>query len=99
MINCSNCGAPIDLVHTSACTHCGTPISMLDQEQIGRMVEQLRNASDGPKTIDPTLPLRLELEKHHVETLFKTLRADRDTADSPFGLVELGLRAMSRWFI
>ena len=98
-INCSNCGGPIDLVHASACAHCGTAISMLDVPQIGRMVEQLRNASADQPTIDPTLPLRLELEKQHVETLFATLRAGRDTADAPFGLVELGLRALSHWFI
>src|SRR4051794_34096926 len=33
-IACSNCGAPIDLVHTSECAHCGTPVSMLDVKQI-----------------------------------------------------------------
>jgi hypothetical protein len=98
-INCSSCGAPIDLVHGSACAHCGAPVSMLDMAQIGRMIEQLRNASEGPKTIDPTLPLRLELEKRHVDNLFATLRAGRETDDAPSGLVELGLRAMSRWFI
>jgi Zn-finger nucleic acid-binding protein len=98
-INCSNCGGPIDLVHASACAHCGTAISMLDVPQIGRMVEQLRNASADQPTLDPTLPLRLELEKQHVETLFATLRAGRETADAPFGLVELGLRALSHWFI
>ena len=64
-----------------------------------RMVEQLRNASADQPTLDPTLPLRLELEKQHVETLFATLRAGRETADAPFGLVELELRALSHWFI
>jgi Zn-finger nucleic acid-binding protein len=32
-INCSNCGAPIDLMNASTCPHCGTPISVLDMDQ------------------------------------------------------------------
>jgi hypothetical protein len=33
-VNCSNCGAPIDLTLASACAHCSTPLSMLDLNQI-----------------------------------------------------------------
>ena len=96
MLNCSNCGAPIDLVEASACAHYGTPISILDVAQIERTVEQLRAADQGSRAIDPTLSLRLEVEKQHVDALFKTLGADR--ADSGgFGLVELGFRAIWRW--
>ena len=29
-VNCSNCGAPVDLVHGSSCDHCGSPLSMID---------------------------------------------------------------------
>jgi Zn-finger nucleic acid-binding protein len=32
-VNCSNCGAPIDLATSSACTHCGSAISILDMNQ------------------------------------------------------------------
>jgi hypothetical protein len=38
-INCSSCGAPIDLVKASACAQCGAPVSILDVAQIGRMVD------------------------------------------------------------
>jgi len=98
MINCSNCGAPIDLVNRSTCAHCGAPVSILDVAQIGRMVEKLRAEDERRHTIDPTLPFRLELEKQHVETLFARLRADGGAGDSGFGLVELGLRTISSWF-
>ena len=27
-VNCSNCGAPIDLAKTSACGHCGSPLEV-----------------------------------------------------------------------
>src|SRR5919109_1451256 len=35
-VNCSNCGAPVDLGRGSVCAHCGSPLSMLD---LGRASE------------------------------------------------------------
>lgn len=35
VVNCSNCGAPIDLAKDTSCTHCGSPLSMLDMKQRG----------------------------------------------------------------
>lgn len=32
-VNCSNCGAPVDLATGAACAHCGSPLSMLDMAQ------------------------------------------------------------------
>jgi hypothetical protein len=29
-INCTNCGAPIDIARSSTCSHCGTALSMAD---------------------------------------------------------------------
>ena len=29
-VNCSNCGAPIDLAKATVCAHCATPLSTLD---------------------------------------------------------------------
>ncbi len=29
-VNCSNCGAPIDLAKATVCSHCATPLSILD---------------------------------------------------------------------
>lgn len=29
-VNCSNCGAPIDLAEAAVCSHCATPLSILD---------------------------------------------------------------------
>ena len=44
IINCSNCGAPIDLAKGSDCAHCGSPLSMLDMQQAERLIAQLRDA-------------------------------------------------------
>jgi hypothetical protein len=87
MINCSNCGAPIDLVHEAACRHCGTPISTLDLEQISRMANQLQRSSEPRKTID-------------VSSLFEAMKMERErgrTPDGVSGLVEAGLRLLAGW--
>jgi hypothetical protein len=95
MVNCSNCGAPIDLAHASACAHCSTPLSMLDLNQIGAMAEHLRQAEEASKTIDPHLPDRVA----HEHALFQALRAEAAAArPQTNGLVEMGLRALSDWF-
>ncbi|MEO8681259.1 MAG: zinc ribbon domain-containing protein [Vicinamibacterales bacterium] len=46
-INCSNCGAPIDLARDSVCSHCGSPLSILDTSQAGKLIAHLQNA-DAP---------------------------------------------------
>jgi len=43
-VNCSNCGAPVDLARGSACAHCGSPLSMLDLKQASALVELLQKA-------------------------------------------------------
>jgi hypothetical protein len=99
IINCSNCGAPIDLTRTSACAHCSTPLSMLDLNQIEGMAAHLRQADEASRTIDPTLPERMKREKEAVDSLFAALRADPTGArPASSGLVEMGLRLIAKWF-
>jgi hypothetical protein len=98
MINCSNCGAPVDLTSASACAHCRTPLSMLDVNQIAAMAAQLRQADEASRTIDPALPDRMRREQEAVDSLFEALRADGTgtRAASP-GLVEMGMRLVANW--
>src|SRR5688572_3261355 len=72
-INCSNCGAPVDLAKGSDCAHCGSPLSMLDMQQAERLVTQLREADRSDKPIDPALPLALERARRQTERLFEGL--------------------------
>ena len=96
-INCSNCGASIDLTRESGCAHCGSPLSMIDLSHIERVAKELRTADEASKTVDPTLPARVAFEKLEVDALFKRLRADDQwNPTSPFGLVEAGLWFLSR---
>ena len=99
-INCSNCGAPIDLAKRSDCGHCGSPLSMLDMHQAERLVEQLRQAARTDKPIDPALPLALARARREAEHAFEGL-PDRTSwewnSDSlSLGLVGAGLAQLFR---
>ena len=92
-VNCSNCGAPVDLARGSACGHCGSPLSMLDLEQTGRLVSQLREADRTDKPVDPTLPLEMARARREVEAAFATFQKEPEwTLD-----VGAGLSALARW--
>ncbi len=98
-VNCSNCGAAIDLTHTSSCGHCGSPLSMLDMEQAKRLITQLQQAERADQPVDPTLPLQLERARREVETAFASFERGPDWYGnvSSFGLVGAGLAALVRW--
>ena len=52
-INCSNCGAPVDLAHGITCSHCSSPLSMLDLNQAEDLIAKLRQAGTGPQPVEP----------------------------------------------
>ena len=97
-INCSNCGAPIDLAKQSDCTHCGSPLSMLDMRQAEALVAQLQNADRVDKPIDPALPLALARARREAEAAFEGLPGHRDWNDETWslGLVGAGLTELFR---
>ena len=100
IVNCSNCGGPVDLAHGGACSHCGSPLSMLDMEQAEALVAQLRRADErATQPIDPALPLAMARARREGELAFAGLEGDevwlRDVTHS--GLVAAGLSAIARW--
>ena len=89
VINCSNCGAPIDLAKNSICEHCGSPLSMLDTKA---MIEMAKGS------VQPAAP-----EAAHEPGQMAALLASRalinrgaGTSSSP-SLVDLGLLMVARW--
>jgi hypothetical protein len=98
MVNCSHCGAAVDLANTAACLHCGSPLSMLDLQHAEHVVRQLRDATDKP--LDPALPLNLARARADVEAAFQGLPRERewyaDVAAS--GLIGAGLHLVAAWF-
>ena len=97
-VNCSNCGASINLESTSVCSYCHSPISMLDMKQPQQMLEQLKRAAE-PRPIDPALPLKLASAKLETETSLAGFdRSPEWWSDAhSSGLVQAGLNAVTRW--
>jgi len=93
-VNCSNCGGPIDLMKGTSCAHCGSPLSMLDLEQAGRLVAQLREADRTGKPVDPALPLEMEKARREVEQAFARFE-HQPGADLDIGA---SLAALVSWF-
>jgi hypothetical protein len=94
-VNCSNCGAPVDVTHRSACAHCGSPLSMLDLGQAEKLVAQLQKADAREREpIDPALPLSLLRARREAEAAFPDeRRMDWSATD----LVEAGIHAVASW--
>jgi DNA-directed RNA polymerase subunit RPC12/RpoP len=51
-IQCSNCGAPVDLQNSIACAYCHTPISILDPDAVSKAVGELATAEAQRKSVD-----------------------------------------------
>lgn len=98
IINCSNCGGPVDLSKTSACAHCGSPLSMLDINQAEALVAQLKAADRTGQGVDPALPLALARARAETESALKGLPGhDPWTQEGwSLGLVGAGLADLVR---
>ena len=95
-VNCSSCGAAIDLRNNSACPYCHAPLAILDLSQPQQMLAQLKEAA-APKPADPILPFKLAQAKMEASAVF----AEHDTQwwdDAQSGdLVQAGLNTVARW--
>lgn len=96
-INCSNCGAPVDIGRRTDCGHCASPLSMLDLSQAETLVEQLR-AAEADKPIDPALPMALARARRETEAAFRGIphSSPWDQDLSSLGLVGAGLSELFR---
>ena len=51
-VQCSNCGAPVDLQRDTACSYCHSPIAILDPDAVTKALKDLTLAEVKSKTID-----------------------------------------------
>jgi Zn-finger nucleic acid-binding protein len=58
-VNCSNCGAPVDVARSAICGYCHTPISTVEPGQIRTAIEEMQEAAAKRGVVDPALPLNL----------------------------------------
>ena len=98
-VNCSNCGAPVDLTKSSSCAHCGSPLSMLDMHQAERLIDELKAADRTGKPVDPTLPFHLAHIRHETNQRFDFFEKDSAWFDraKTSGLLAAGLGTVARW--
>lgn len=97
-VNCSNCGAPVDLQAASACAHCGTALSFFDTAHAQTLIEHLRESERTPTEVSPTLTLDLLQARRDAEKAFPA--ADRALwlqDASTAGTVSAGVMAFLRW--
>jgi hypothetical protein len=101
-INCSNCGAAVDIDRGAACGYCRTPVSMIDPGQVTTTLQALRAEEARRQRVDPTLPIRLLHERLQAERAFAS--ADTSAIWASFGadpsvdLVRAGLRSLRKLF-
>jgi Transcription factor zinc-finger len=97
-VNCSACGAAVDLARESACAHCRAPLSMLDPDQVQAVVRELQRAEERRTTVDPTVAARLVADRAALERAFRATPTELQAADlgGAFGVVEAGVAAIVR---
>jgi len=97
-VNCSNCGASVNLASGAACDHCKSPLSMLDMRQAQSLVETLRSA-DAAKTLDPSWPMQAERARRETESAFASFERQSSWTETLItaGIVGAGLSSLARW--
>jgi len=95
MIQCSSCGAPVDLAEASICGHCRAPVSMLDPKQVETVLRELKQAEIRRTTEDPALAARLLAGRMEVHRLLRDRESVGLDVSGPVGLVEAGIRALA----
>lgn len=78
-VNCSQCGAPIDLAARSACAHCGAAVMLVDPDSIAKALKELEAATpDGgapPVDAGHAEAARAAMTSAQVDALFDLERA------------------------
>lgn len=97
-VNCSNCGAPVNLHVGAACAHCASPLSMLDMKHTEKLVAQLQQSELAARTVHPVWEkeiAEMRAEGHLPHRFQSDDVWQKDLTVS--GLVGAGLHAVSRW--
>ncbi len=96
-VNCSNCGAPVDVQKTTACDHCRAPLALLDPDAVKTTLERLQGIEDRRANPNPDAVVAdMILAKLETQSNFREIEAlERRTAvGHRGGLLEAGLRTL-----
>lgn len=82
-VQCSGCGAPVDVAKGFRCGHCGSPLTVLDADAVAKTMRELE-AADARRSVDPaTAEARaraiaaMEATRTDPEELVRSLRIGR----------------------
>jgi len=84
-VQCSGCGAPVDLANGFRCGHCGSPITVLDPDAVENTLRRLEEADERRTVVDPEAR---ELQARALASM-EAMRSDPEE-QYPWG--DLGLR-------
>lgn len=74
VVNCSSCGAPVDLHRSAHCSHCSAPLALLDVEAIGSALAELQARADRRANPNPdVVTTQMMLDKLKTERTFRKL--------------------------
>lgn len=90
-INCSQCGAPVDLARASACSHCGAAIALIDPEGVAKALRELSSEAAKPTSADANA-VRTTLSDAQVNAIFDLERMRKSEGNDD--LVAIGAAAI-----
>jgi endogenous inhibitor of DNA gyrase (YacG/DUF329 family) len=94
IVQCSSCGAPVNLEKDAACPYCRAPIAILDPEAVEATVHELEAAEARRTTIDADVLVDGMLDAHRRAEQWQTY--DRESLGGVgVDLVRLGLVAVA----
>lgn len=93
-VNCSQCGAPIDLVRETACGHCRAPIALIDPESVARTLRELESSAPAGAPA-PDADARAAMAQAMLDALAAGEREARRDERRGVDLVALGAGALA----
>lgn len=95
MIQCSQCGAPVNLETDAACRHCGAAVALIDPDGISRALGEYAAAAS--RQPDPAA-LRDALAQAAVQAIAVDHQLGAALADGAVDPVAAGASALEAWF-
>ncbi len=95
VVQCSSCGAPIDLATQAVCNYCRAPIAVLDPEAVARTVASLAESERKRGTIDPVAVADGLLAAGRYQREFERQMPVSFGADAAVDLVGAGLQVLA----
>jgi len=74
-VQCSSCGAPVDVVKGFQCEHCGSPITVLDADAVAKALSELEAADQRRAELAAVDPAVVEARARALAAL-ETMRTD-----------------------